>query len=405
MKKLALALAVLVASALVARADEAKLPFNPYEKAQKGDWCMLTGTFKRTGAGEKKGAAQTFAKVSAVDDGQVTIREIAKADGTDKSSRKLSTKEAPGVAAYFDLKEGEVTDVKVEDETRTICGKELACKKLTFTWKHAPATDHVTAWLSQDVKAGGLAAFTMKGKTEANGVELETRITLECQGWGNGDKADAGETPDGILDPDVAGEATSEACDLPINPFTNAKKGDWTALKVEVSMGEHHDKAVLHFEESKVTKETVHLDAGARRQGDDKERTKAIEFDRTVTPSALDFLGVLVKGDKRSLSTNPTVTNVKVTDDKKTVGEKTFDCKKLSFTLAENSEKLKVKMWFSTEVKGIGVVAAEVHGSVGVGELSLEMELGGYGDADTTIFGKTADELSKKKGKKSDDDE
>ena len=47
MKKLALTLVLL--APLAASADDTKLPFNPYENAEKGDWAILTGTLRSKG--------------------------------------------------------------------------------------------------------------------------------------------------------------------------------------------------------------------------------------------------------------------------------------------------------------------------------------------------------------------
>src|SRR5581483_9089017 len=211
MKKLAFALVLL--APLVARAEDAKLPFNPFEKAQKGDWCILTGTFKREGASEGKMSCTTFARVVKVEGDQVTVSEQTQVSSVEKASKTFSTKQPPTIAAYFDLKEGTIENVKVEDDKRKACDKDFACKKVSFVWKHDHNEDEMTAWLSPDVKAGGLVGFSMKGHLKAK-VELETQIKLECAGCGTGDKKDMGEAPDDLLDADMLAEP-DEAAELP----------------------------------------------------------------------------------------------------------------------------------------------------------------------------------------------
>src|SRR5580658_4830972 len=104
MKKLALALAVVVLAPLAARADDTKLPFNPYEKCEKGDWVVLTGTLRAKGSAEKTACA-VYARVLKVEGDDVLVHEQAQVGAIEKSSKTFSKKEAPTIEAYFDLKE------------------------------------------------------------------------------------------------------------------------------------------------------------------------------------------------------------------------------------------------------------------------------------------------------------
>src|SRR5689334_4017222 len=123
MKKhlVAIALAAAALAPAVARADDPKLPFNPFEKAQKGDWCVLTGTFRREGASEPKVSASTYARVMKVDGDKVTVAEAAQVGAVENASKTFSTKNAPTVIEFFDLKEGKIEGFKVEDDKRKVC--------------------------------------------------------------------------------------------------------------------------------------------------------------------------------------------------------------------------------------------------------------------------------------------
>ncbi len=405
MKKLVVALPLIVLSVLAplaAHAEEARLPFNPFEKAQKGDWCIATGTFKREGAGENKVPCASYARVVKVENDEVTVSEQVQVGAVEKASKKFSTKQAPTVAAFFDLKEGEVSNVKVEDEKRSICGKELACKKLTFTWKHDHSVDEVTAWLSPDVKAGGLAAFKLSGHLKAK-VELATQIKLECAGCGTGNDKTMGESPEDILDADLLGEA-DEALEMPFQPFDKSKTGDWTAVRVEADMGGRVEVGVVNFEVVKAKKDSIELEVTMKR-GPGAGDTNQIKLDRSKPLTVLEYASMIVKGRAPHGNEKVHVTGLKIVEDKRTVGEREFACKKISFSFKEHDSTIKVKLWVSPDSKGLGLVGGEVRAKRRGEDMKFDIELGGFGDDDKTEWGKTAEQLSKKKRKKTEDDE
>jgi hypothetical protein len=319
-----------------------------------------------------------------------------------KSSKVFSTKEAPTVAAYFDLKDGQVEGFKVEDDKRKICDKELACKKISFVWKRKNGADEITAWLSPEIRAGGLAALTLKGKaTGATKNELETTIKLECGGCGTADKKDMGETAEDLLDGDLLAEP-EEVLELPFNPFAKVKKGEWAAIRLDVDEGSRSETAVGNYEVIKAGKETVEIEATLKgNRGHDDSHT--LEFSKGKAPNALEYLGRIIKGSTPR-GDAPKVTGVKIVDEKKKVGDREFDCKKITFSFMEHTTRIKVKMWMSPDAKVMGLVAAELRIKERGGEVSIDMELGGFGDDEKTEWGKTAEQLTKKKKKKADDE-
>ncbi len=395
MNKLVLALA-LFAAPLTAFADEARLPFNPFEKAEKGDWCVATGTFKREGAGEQKTACASYARITKVDGDEVVLSEQVQVGAVETATRKFSKKEAPTVVAYFDLKEGEVSSVKVEDDKRKVCDKELACKKLTFVWKHDHSEDEVTAWLSTEVKAGGLVAFNLKGTLKGK-VELATSIKMECGGCGTANDKTMGDSPDELLDAELLGEP-DEALALPFDPFAKGKVGDWTALRVDNEAEGRTESGVLHFEVARLKKDAIELEATMKRVGrGGRDDSSTIKIERDKPLNVLEYVSLLVKG-RRHQGDKVAVKGLKVVDDKRTVADHEFACKKVTFSFKEHSDlNVKVKLWLSPDVKGMGFVAAEIRAKRRDENLKMDLEVVGFGGDDKTEWGRTAEQAARKK--------
>jgi hypothetical protein len=404
MKKLVLVL--VLALVLVAHADDTTLPFNPFEKAQKGDWCAHAGGLKADGANEKKLQLASQARVVSVEGDDVVLRESANEEKPTKTT--FSTKKAPTIEQLLGLKDGKVTDVKVTDESRKLDDKkELACKKVTFTWTQAANKYEGTLWLSPEVKGGGIVALHLKGHEKGIGqggakgkdgeehkadLLIESSTKLEVTGWGNGDKADWGESPDADSGDDDA------KLKLPLDPFANAKKGDWAAYVVEVDMGERTEKAVMNFEVARLKKnESIKLDRSIT--GDhNQEGDVTFALDDAIDPG--QFVATIIKSPRSDM---PATRGGKVTDVKKKVGDKEFDAKQVSFAIDDGRSKVKVKLWLSADVHATSIIAMELKVNEGGRPMTISMELGGYGDDDKTTWGKPADKLGKKK--KKDEDE
>jgi hypothetical protein len=190
-----------------------KLPFNPFNDCKEGDWeCLL---MKRT-ASEWKGTNQLvvvhrIAKVSgdAVEVAPLEVRARGVAETEPQHSKvAFSKKETPTVEALFDIMtgdddlfEGKLTGIKVEDEKKTVGGREFACKKLTFSWitkfvytngDSAGSTSYVV-WLASDVKGRGIVAMTLDEKcTQPGEPEHTLRMELELLGMGGAGGVDWG---------------------------------------------------------------------------------------------------------------------------------------------------------------------------------------------------------------------
>jgi hypothetical protein len=400
MKKLALTLILLAPFA--ARADDTKLPFNPYEKAEKGDWAILTGTLRAKGSGEKTKLA-TYSRVLAADGDNVRVSEQSQAGAVDKSARSFSKKEAPSIMHYFALEEGKISETKIADEEREVCGKKLATKKLTFKWTKDNEVNEVAAWLSPEVR-GGLAAMEMRS-TGGHGAEpresggpLETAWKLSLGGCGTAEKKEMGESPEDLLEDAMLGEP-DETSELPFNPVANAKEGDWAAYKFTLDDGEHSQVMVMDYEVTAATKTAVTLAQTVHDKG--RAEKREVELSRTKLPLAGEFVRRIFKDTSEELP----VSHVKLATEKHTVSDREFECQKLSFTINDRTARLKVKLWLSADVKAPAIVALEIKGNEHGRDVGATFELGGYGSEDKTEWGKTAEQLTKKKRKKSDDDE
>jgi hypothetical protein len=403
MKKLALFLLLL--ASMAARAEEPRLPTNPFEKAQKDDWSVHTGSLKAEGDAEKKTKLASCTRVVAVDGEKVTVSEIA--TGNKKPSvRTFSTKEAPRIDQFFGLEEGTVSDVTAADDKRTVGQKELSCKKVSFIWTHNEDRNEVKAWLSSEVKGGGVVALEIKGheKGKGQGAEkgkdgeekkgdlvVESETKLEVAGWGTGDKKDWGDAPDDVLDDELLGLMEGG---LPLDPFAKAKNGDWAAYTLELDDGGSTERGTFNFEVTKAGKKKVELERTVKGP---HEGTGTVEFSREDAITIADYVTGLIERPEQA-----SVSGVRVADDKRTIDGKEFSCKRVAFTMLVQSSRAKIKLWLSDEVAATGLVALEVKLSGGkTGAFALE--LGGYGDDDKTLWGKTADKLGKKKKKKDDE--
>lgn len=393
---LALAAALAAAAPAAARADEPKLPFAPFEGAKKGDWAVLVGSSRRDENTSKEPCA-SYARVVAVEGDLVTVEELVEAGGIDKAKKTFSAKEAPTVAAYFDLKEGTIQGFAVADDERTVCGVALACKKLSFVWKHGDAADEITAWLSPRIKAGALAAFKLRSKGRGK-VELDTQVRLECGGTGTEAKRALGEAPEELLSAKLL-EALEGGAELPAQPFARAKKGAWAAYRLELEQQGETSREILELEVASATSDSVVI-APFRvgHQGEGQKRA----FELDAPPNVVEYASLFATSI--ALPEKGAINGARSAPEKLTVGDRDFDCTKLTFTLRTLDERFKVKLWLSSEIEGTGLVAAEVR-RFGERAATLTLEVGGFGDEDRTVWGKPAERLARKKNRKKSEDE
>jgi hypothetical protein len=142
----------------------------------------------------------------------------------------------------------------------------------------------------------------------------------------------------------------------PLPVFAKCEKGDWEALLLRIRpSGEmtRISKHVLLFTVAEVRPDSVTLMVGSLPEN----RPVQLTFKRNEPPVVGTLL--TIKAER--------VSGVTTADETKQVGGRTFDCKKLSFTsqhtvLKGTPDRVLTSnwsIWFSSEVKGPGIVAIE----------------------------------------------
>jgi hypothetical protein len=182
-----------------------KLPLNPFAKAKKGDWSVCLGKMKAEVGGQKmQEKIKLTVRVKETDDKEVTctMQQAGGPMGGQRPEQKttFSLKENPPFDRYMSMsdqeKQGgdELADWKVEDDKKTVGGKEFACKKITAKIKDKMGTDaKLTMWVTDETKGWGMVAMSIKGSLMGGG---SLQMDVELKGYGNGDKADFGKKPE-----------------------------------------------------------------------------------------------------------------------------------------------------------------------------------------------------------------
>ncbi len=153
-----------------------------------------------------------------------------------------------------------------------------------------------------------------------------------------------------------AQEASPIDVKAPFPLFASCKKGDWEALLMRIRpCGEmtRIAKHVFIFVVAEVTSDSVTLAVESLPE----KRVVPLVFKRNEAPLVGKLL--TLKAERAS--------SVTTVDEKKQIGDRTFDCKKLSFTsehtvLKGTSDRVLTSswsIWFSSEVNGPGIVAID----------------------------------------------
>jgi hypothetical protein len=180
---------------------DVKLPINPYQTAQVGDWATYV---------DKKLNTTETRTVKSIDGDAVRV-DCVHPDGAYElnfsQKGELSLHDLLPVSNKASF---EASDVTTTNETITVSGRTFHCKKVSFVWnskKKAPLESIFEIWLTTEVKGGGFARITCRMQLKKNciiqGEENEWKepkqiMDFEVAGFGNGDKAEWGETSDGL---------------------------------------------------------------------------------------------------------------------------------------------------------------------------------------------------------------
>jgi hypothetical protein len=173
--------ALLILTAVAGAQDDkprTPLPVNGFAKARAGDWAVLVGSDQVLRYRVESGGGE-----------DVTAIVEAGAPGADPARFLFGygAKSGPTLEQAFSwLRLGSLAAPKLEgEEERKVGDHPFACKRLAFDGKKGEQAVHVVAWISSEVRAGGLVALEVKGGRSA---------TFELAGFGGGERAEWGRT-------------------------------------------------------------------------------------------------------------------------------------------------------------------------------------------------------------------
>jgi hypothetical protein len=377
---------IVVALAALARAQEPedmagkKLPAHPLQGAAAGDWCVLTGTAQNE-------SASFFSKVMRVEGTTAELRRrqrnVPSLD--DETKLLVSTGEAPSLGQFVSKRRGIFRDLVVADETRTVGEKAFATKKVSFVWDKGEEKCEMTLWLSSEVKGSGIVAWSLV-RTVDNEPPVTTK--LEVAGFGTAEKTLFGKSALELVDQRTLADPLSWK-PVPLNPWTEAKADDWATYRSSLTWGETErttlECRIKAADQERVT--VVTRDCGAGGRGD------TVELSRALAPLPVEILTCLHLSRDDS---GPHLADFSTEAEKKTVGGREFACTRVHFKMQATLD-FEWTLWFSAEVKGCGVVAAEFKeaGEARAG-IAGTVELAGFGNGDTAAWGKRVDELPQK---------
>jgi hypothetical protein len=196
--------------------------------------------------------------------------------------------------------------------------------------------------------------------------------------------------------PGGAAPVATATTPLPWNPFANAKVGDWESVVLKAEHRGRSQGAPMQFLMTvrivKVEGDTVSVKTDAQIPGLPPQEPRLHDFSRKTTPTIEELLSLR----------DETISNLEVTEEKKTVGGKELACTKLSYSTVRehkirNGQTMvmtkKSVLWLSKDVKGEGLVAMTIEQTVtGLGptpaSTSSVAEVLGFGNEDTVEFGK-----------------
>lgn len=230
-------------------------------------------------------------------------------------------------------------------------------------------------------------------------VGLAVAVTLVATGCSSESKkepnksappAPVGSATDTSAAPAPAETPKAATRELPFNPYAHVGAGDWYCALVKArydgkvpadarpaqsvwcwtgAAETDADKAVIAFD----TKPAIASVPAAARTWSKKEAPKPEDYFGGVKPEE--------------------ITDWKCEDEKKTVGEKEFDCKKVTVTLGTDS----IVVWLCAEVPVTGIVAMTMKSDLGGGSAEIiEIEAAGFKSTEPqAAWGKTLEELEK----------
>ena len=169
-----------------------KLPLNPFANAKEGQWVVFSVTVGGD-AEMPQPTGPSILRVKKVSGDSVTSNFSE--GGEEAKDRSFSKKDGPSLEYFFEIpSETAVTNFTVEDAKKNAGGKDCACKKVSFDFVPGDVTVHLEAYMCPDLPLG-IAGFDVTITTQD---KKKATMHYELAGYGTGDKADWGKTPDQV---------------------------------------------------------------------------------------------------------------------------------------------------------------------------------------------------------------
>jgi hypothetical protein len=376
--KVALLATCLLVLVPAARADEAKLPWNPFASAKEGDWQVVSI--------KADARVDVFLyRVTKVTDDKVVVAtgehgELVRPRKGDVSLTDFLSK---------DLAKPE--DFQVADEKKTVAGREFACQRLSWSsseTKKTPKGNELTTvarwrvWISKESKCDGIVSATTElSVTAKGGQELTSTTEIEVLGFGNGDKVEWGKKLEEVVVP---------ATRLPFPVLADAKAGDWEALRMTRDDGSKVERGVFTCRVEGLERDDGYVVVDVR-LGDANLRIGDFDFSRKRAPSVESLVNNFAPA--RRGGGKVTRSRIALEDAKKTVGGKELACTRASFADdfedAHGKRHVSYAFFFSKDVRGPGIVAAEID----EGTSKTALELAGFGRRDTVEWGSKPEDV------------
>jgi hypothetical protein len=180
-------------------------------------------------------------------------------------------------------------------------------------------------------------------------------------------------------------EADSGSTPLPFNPWRDAKTGDWAAAQITLKFegegapdGQGPIPTIWQIRRADEKKVEIGAETGLAKAKDAEALT--IPYQRDRAPALQRLLGF----DDRVIS------GLRIVDAREKVGGREFECKKATFQIIDGrGRKGDFVVWFSPEVKGIGLLKQVMTGDgpkKGT-SMTLEITLVGMGNGDRIDWG------------------
>jgi hypothetical protein len=180
---------------------EARLPWDPFARAREQHWAAYVGSHTRhprVGSRDHRRAIFTQ-RVHAVGAQEIQLSMALGCQPDSEQARSVPLRETstvvPALLGVHQERGETQTIVSVQDEARTIAGREFRCKRAHLCSRGASVVTNTLVWLSEDVRATSVVALR---RTVGAG---ETEVVLDdvrLIGFGEGKRVSWGLTPSDV---------------------------------------------------------------------------------------------------------------------------------------------------------------------------------------------------------------